>query len=50
MSICIPNRAYIGESRFDFGTFVGNLLKYRPLALQANQSCELDELCTLMTQ
>jgi len=27
----------------DSGTFVDNLLKYRPLATQANQSCELNE-------
>jgi len=43
MSVCIPNWSYIEESHFNFGTFVDYFLKYRPLALRANQSCELNE-------
>ena len=40
MGICITN-CYL--CYFDSETLVDNLLKYRPLALRANQSCELNE-------
>lgn len=52
MWYCVPNRSYIKEGHFDFGTFVDKLLKDRPLAPRANGMDDVSsiKLCTLTTQ